>query len=220
MKVRLVLFDFDYTLGDSSEAIIDCFNTGLRGLGLPEATSEAIRRTIGLPIVDSLVAVAGEAARERGDEFRAAWRQRSDRIMVPGTRLLPGVRAAVDALHGERRMLGVVSTKYRVRLDGVLEREGLRDRFAVVLGGDDVATPKPAPEGLILAMDRVGVSARETLYVGDSIVDAEAAERAGVRFAAVLTGVTRRDELLRRRVAAWLPNLAGLPERVRRLESV
>ena len=213
--IRLILFDFDYTLGDSSEAIVDCFNTGLRGLGLPEASPEEIRRTIGLPIVDSLVAVAGEAARARGREFRALWRTRSDVIMAPMTFLLPGAREAVETLHGEGRRLGVVSTKYRVRLDEVFRREGLRERFSVVLGGDDVSTPKPDPEGLLAAMERAGARPHETLYVGDSVVDAEAAERARVRFVAVPTGVTPREAFAERAVTAWANGLAALPAIVR-----
>ena len=89
--------------------------------------------------------------------------------------------------------LGIVSTKYRYRIEDVLGREGLLELFEVIVGGEDVSEFKPDPESLNLALGKMGISPEAVLYVGDSVVDAEAAMRAGVPFAAVLSGSTPRE---------------------------
>jgi len=209
---RAILFDFDYTLADSSEPIIDCFNTGLRGLGLPEAGPQTIRRTIGLSLEESLVAVAGEESREHASEFRRHWRRRSDHVMVAGTRIFDWAPAAIDRLAGSGFRLGIVSTKYRARIEEVLRREGLDKHFETIVGGDDVVRVKPDPEGLLHAVDRMRTAREQTLYVGDSLVDAEAAHRADTCFAAVLTGVTKREAFADLPAWAVLKSVAELPE--------
>ena len=191
---KTFIFDFDYTLADSSRAVIECANTGLRGLGLPAAPPGAICRTIGLSLPETLVRLAGEKQRPLAAEFRRFWRRRSDQIMVDWTVLLPGAREAVRSLREKRLQTAIVSTKYRSRIEKVLRRERLRDAFEVIVGGEDVSAHKPDPEGLLRAIDDLGACRETTLYVGDSVVDAQTAERAGVAFAAVLSGVTRREE--------------------------
>ena len=57
---RAVLFDFDFTLADSSEGIVVCMNHALARLGLPPAPADAIRRTIGLDLHTALANLAGE----------------------------------------------------------------------------------------------------------------------------------------------------------------
>lgn len=204
------IFDFDYTLADSSRAVVECANNGLRGLGLPEASPDAIRRTIGLSLPETLVRLAGEQQRPLADEFRRFWRQRSDQIMVDWTVLLPGAPEAVRELREKGFQTGIVSTKYRSRIEEVLRREKLSDAFEVIVGGEDVAAHKPDPEGLLRAIDELGAAPEETLYVGDSITDARTAERANVSFAAVLTGVTRREEFEGLAVSRFLANLGEL----------
>ncbi len=212
MAPRTILFDFDYTLADSSEAIIDCFNVGLAGMGLPAAEPDAIRATIGLNLEDSLVAVAGEGFRARALEFRRLWRERSDVIMVDLTRLLPGVAETIDSLGDRGFELGVVSTKYRCRIEEVFDRTGLRHRFGSIVGGDDVRTHKPDPEGLLLSLERMRVRPEEALYVGDNVVDAEAAHRAGVGFVGVLSGVTPAERLRQWDCVAVVETVADLPD--------
>ena len=204
------LFDFDYTLADSSRAVIDCANTALRGLGLPAASADVIRRTIGLSLPETLVALAGEEQRPRTGEFRRFWRQRSDQIMVDWTLLLPGAREAVRSLRETGFQTGIVSTKYRSRIEKVLRRENLSDAFDLIVGGEDVSAHKPDPEGLLRAIESLGAFRERTLYVGDSVIDALTSERANVSFAAVLTGVTLREEFKGLVVHRYLADLREL----------
>jgi phosphoglycolate phosphatase len=113
--------------------------------------------------------------------------------MADKTVLLPGVRATVARLRARGLVLGIVSTKYRRRIEAILRREGLLAPFAAIVGGEDVAAHKPDPQSLNLAMARLRVTPDRALYVGDSVTDAEAARRAGLSFAAVLSGTTPRE---------------------------
>ncbi len=191
---RAVLFDFDYTLADSSSAVVDCCNGALASMGLQQAAPDDIRRTIGLSIPDTLARLAGEEHRHREQEFRTHWRKRSDVIMVEQTYLYDEAHTAVATLREHGLAAGIVSTKWRQRIVDVLERESLTDGFSVIVGGDNVAEHKPDPEGLLAAAKSLGAAPAEVIYVGDSTTDAKAAGRAGMRFVAVLSGVTPANE--------------------------
>ena len=69
------------------------------------------------------------------------------------------------------------------------------DFLDIVVGGEDVKAAKPSPEGVFFALEHLGSTPQETLYIGDSTVDAETARNAGVDFAGVLNGMTTADEL-------------------------
>ena len=210
-KFQAVVFDFDYTLADSSRAVIECANTALRGMGLPPASDDSIRRMIGLSLPETLVRLAGEQHRNRKDEFRRLWRAKSVHVMVDWTTLLPGVEAAIEALRNRGLSLGIVSTKFHSPIQAVLEREDLLAKFDAIIGGDDVKQFKPDPEGLLLAINQLGAEAGSTLYVGDNLTDAETARRAGVPFLAVLSGVTSPDEFKGYSVLEFLENVGTLP---------
>jgi phosphoglycolate phosphatase len=173
--------------------VVECFNTALLGIGLASADPQAIRRTIGLSIPDSLASVAGIEHLGRVEEFRLHWRRRSDEIMVDWTRVFDWTAPVCEELSAAGFALGIVSTKYRDRILATLERNGLEGRFAVVIGGEDVERHKPDPEGLLTAIARLGVRAEETLYVGDTVADAAAARGAGTPFVGVLSGMTGEE---------------------------
>lgn len=187
---RAVFFDFDFTLADSSPGVVVCMNHALSRLGLPPASDEAIRRTIGLDLVTVLGMLAGEEWKPRGREFLRHFTSKADEVMVASTVFLPDAARVLETLHGAGYRLGVVSTKYRHRVEEALERDGLLGLVDVVVGSDDVPRPKPAPDGLIKAAGALGLPADECVFVGDSVVDAKAARAAKMEFVAVLTGTT------------------------------
>ena len=191
---QAIIFDFDYTLADSSRGIIASVNYALNELGLPLADDEAIRQTIGLSLPDTLVELAGTEQRARSDEFVSLFIERADQVMVGLTILLDAVPETIECLKQRNVPLGIVSTKFRYRIEAVLSRENLLKEFTVIVGGEDVPEHKPNPQGLCTAIERLGCAPTHCLYVGDSLTDAETAKRAGVPFVAVLSGVTSRKD--------------------------
>jgi phosphoglycolate phosphatase len=208
---KSVIFDFDYTLVDSSTGVIECVNYALGRMGLPSGRPGAIRGMIGVSLSGMFDRLAGQEHGDRFDEFKRLFTARGDQVMLQGTRLFDSVRPVVEALLAAGISLGIVSTKFRYRIEEILERDGLRDAFAVIVGGEDVAVHKPDPTGLEAAIGVLGRSPAEVLYVGDTTVDAETSTRAGVLFAAVLSGVTPREALAGCQPWAILEDLTALP---------
>ncbi len=204
-----MLFDFDYTLGDSSAGIVACVNHALARLGRPEAPADAIRRTIGLTLEEIFTRLTGEAPAP--PDFRALFVARADRVMLDATVLYPEVPEVVASLRRDGLLLGVVTTKYARRVEAILDRAGLRSELSAIVGSDGVAAAKPDPAGLLAALAALAVAPDEALFVGDSVVDGEAARRAGVPFVAVLSGPTPRPELEALGPVAVLGRVAELP---------
>lgn len=201
---RAVLFDFDFTLADSSGGVVVCMNHALERLGLPPAPADDIHRVIGLDLGTSLGILAGEEWRSREEEFVEHFVGKADEVMVGSTSFLPGAARVLRTLHGAGYPTGVVTTKYRHRVEDALERDGLLAFVDVIVGADDVPRPKPAPDGLLRAADSLGIPTGDCVYVGDSEVDAMAASAAGMRFVAVLSGTTGEEVFARYPVEAVL----------------
>ncbi|MHB9031569.1 MAG: HAD family hydrolase [Anaerolineae bacterium] len=191
---RAILFDFDYTLVDSSPGIIACANYALREMGLPDAAPERIRSTIGLTLAETFGRLTGSSESAKQQRFTELFVSKANDIMVASTTLYPSAREVIPGLAVAGFQLGVVSTKYVDRLAGVLKREHLYDYFQVLVGGDQVAAQKPAPDGLLAAAARLKLEASQCLYVGDTPTDARAAGAAGMDFVAVLSGPSRAED--------------------------
>jgi phosphoglycolate phosphatase len=209
--IQTIVFDFDYTLADSSQGIVECVNYALRQLGLPEVSQDRICAMIGLSLPATLTQLAGQAHLSRTEDFVRLFIQRADEVMVNRTAVLEGVSETLRTLKSEGFSTGIVSTKFRHRIESVLSRERLLTWFDTIVGGEDVRAHKPDPEGLLTAIGQLKSQPANCLYVGDSVTDAETAERAGVSFVAVLSGVTPREEFIRYRVVRILRRISELP---------
>ena len=189
--VRAVLFDFDFTLGDSADAIVHCSRAAFGDMGLEPADPRAIRRTIGLTLQESFRQLVGGAEappHEDAEEYRRCYVAHADRVMTAMTSVYPPAATVLAAMRARGVATGIVSTKYRYRIESILEHAGLPGAVDVIVGGEDVTRHKPDPEGLLRALSGLGVDGASALYVGDHPVDGHAAARAGVRFVRVLTG--------------------------------
>lgn len=191
LPVQTIIFDFDYTLVESSRGTIDGVNFAFAKMGLPTASDAAIRQTIGLSLPNILPALSGESSNERVDEFTRLFYQRADETMVALAEFYPGVPETIRALQRLGIQLAIVSQKRRHYIQGILAHENLGEVFPVIVGGGD-APYKPNPEGLLKAVAQTDSTPQNCVYVGDSKTDAETARRAGIAFIAVLSGVTPR----------------------------
>jgi len=206
-----LLFDFDYTLGDSSPGVAQCMRYAFESLGKPVPDDDAIRRQIGLPLAGTVERLSGDPDPESDAAFVRLFVERADQVMLDSTTLFPGVPDMLRALGKDGLRLGVVSTKFGYRLDAILRRADLRDVFELIVGGDDVAEPKPHPAGLQRALELLALPTERVLYVGDSLVDAQAAQRTPMMFAAVLSGTTVERAFDAYPCRAVLPSVRALP---------
>jgi phosphoglycolate phosphatase len=214
MSFTSVVFDFDYTLADSSTGEIECISYAFTKMHFPLPSAEAIRKTIGLSLPETLKSLRSHSEESHVDEFRRLFAQRADEVMLDHIVLFDKAKPTIDALARRAITMGIVSTKFRYRIDAFLQRQGLDKAFAVVIGGEDVLAHKPDPSGLLAAITRLGRVARDVAYVGDSTTDAETAKRAGTPFVAVLTGMTPREAFDSFKPLAVINDLSQLPAAV------
>ena len=187
---QAVCFDFDYTLGDCTDSIVAGFRHGLTALGWPEPDREAVRATIGYLLEDAYTILTGDKSPENRAKFRPLFLEVAQELQRREAVLFPGAQELLRGLKARGIKTAIVSTKRGDTLEIIMDRFGLLRDLETVIGSADVRRPKPDPEGLLLAMGRMGVKPEDTLFCGDTVLDAGAAQNAGCRFAAVLNGTT------------------------------
>jgi phosphoglycolate phosphatase len=204
--VKAFIFDFDLTLADSTESVVDCSILTLSQLGFGGADEKKIKKTIGMTLENSFLFLTGTDDAVKAREYKAKYIANADSIGYK-TVWMKGAREAVVHLKSRGIKTAIVSTKIRRRITGFLEMENMLDMFDVITGGDDVTNNKPDPEGLVMTIGKLGVTNDEALYTGDSTVDQETAYNAGVKFAAVLTGVTKKKDFDGGKVFGFMKNI-------------
>lgn len=209
--VEAVVFDFDYTLADSSTGILKCIHYALQQMGLPPAPESRMRESIGLTLPKTLTFLTGREDTEAGAEFTRLFVEHADRIMADHTVLYETAPEVIEMLRMAGLPLGIVSTKYCYRIEGILQREALLQHFEIIVGGEDVTDHKPHPLSLQRALKHLDCPPEQAVYIGDHTVDAEAASRAGVPFVAVLTGTSGRHQFDTAQCLGILDDLAALP---------
>ena len=194
MAFEAVFFDFDYTLGDATEAIVTGFQYAFPQMGLPQPDRESIRRTVGLTLEDGYTALSGDPDPARRAEFRRLYTEKANPLQVKVTKLFPGAAELLAALKAAGIPAGVVSTKKSATLKAVVAARGIGHLLCSVTGGDMVTAPKPDPQGLLAAIAALGLEPGQVLFCGDTVIDGETARRAGTHFCAVLNGTTTRED--------------------------
>ena len=194
MRYEAVIFDFDYTLADATEAIIECFNYAFKMVNLPEQDILTIKKTVGMSVPTAITVMTGVVNEEILKECRAHFVGKADEIMTAKTVLFPDTISTLNYLRDNNIKMGIVTNKYRYRIEQTLNLYNLTEHIELVIGNEDVINAKPDPEALNTASAKLNITKDKILYVGDSLVDAEAAERAGIDFVAVTTGTTAADE--------------------------
>ncbi len=187
---RLLVFDLDGTLVDSSRDLAAAVNAALQRVAPGTAP-------IPLPAVISFV---GEGARllvERSlrhsglelppDDVLPVFLDCYSERLLDTTRLYPGIAEALSALRP--RTLAVLSNKPGPFSRTILEGLGVAARFARIWGAGDVTARKPDPSGLLRLARELGARADETLMIGDSATDVATARAAGVKGIGVAWGL-------------------------------
>lgn len=192
--LKTIIFDFDYTLGDSTKGIALSTNYALERLGYATADMEAIKRTIGLSLKDTYFKLTNRESLEEAKQFARLFKEKADLVMVDNTKLYAGVKEILQKLRDKGYQTAIVTTKFHYRIEQILHKFEATDLIGLIVGAEDVKVEKPNPEGLLWAIAHLEASREEVLYIGDSLVDAKTAENASVNFAAVLTGTTTREE--------------------------
>jgi HAD superfamily hydrolase (TIGR01509 family) len=185
--------------------MVDATNYALTSCGFAREEPKRIKTFIGYPLDIMFPELCN------GDliELKACFHRRAGEIMVDRTEPLPGAQEVLTALKDSGFRLAVATTKFRENSGGIFAKLGWENVFDVMAFGDDVTRVKPAPDIIELVLDRLGAKKEETLMVGDTRNDIEAARAAGVRCVAVNSPFNNED-LQEYRPLAVLPSLVDL----------
>lgn len=193
LRSKIIIFDLDGTIIDSTEAILESFGTAYATFGTEVPSAESIKVLIGLPL--DVIFVKLGVPEEEAMAYVKAYKEHYRTIHTQKTTLIPGAKEAVEHAHTYAR-LGIVTTKTTEYSRELLEHFDLMKYFDVLIGRDDVEHPKPHPEPVLKALAQLNYRfGTVTYFVGDTCVDMVAAEEAEIGSIGVLTGYMGKDEL-------------------------
>ena len=210
MSYNTYLFDFDYTLCDSSEGIIMSYQHVLHSHGYHDVSDDTIRLTIGKTLVDSFSIMTGVTDKDTLQQWHEEYVRFADTCMTQHTYFFPETKDVLLQLKEKGTHLGIISTKYAYRITRFMEQHFPTDFFDIVVGIESVKEPKPSPEGLLLAVRHVGEPLNRVLYLGDNVIDAQTARDARVDFCGILHEPTSKQDLEPYPHVALLPDLCGI----------
>jgi HAD superfamily hydrolase (TIGR01549 family) len=191
LNIRCVLLDLDGTLVDTWNLYLECYLRTLEPYAGRRLTFDELRALHPTSELGAFSrAVPAERVAEAHADFLRYYRLLHAELCGG---VYPGVAEALAALRAGGLTVGLVTGKSHGAWEITRDLLSLGD-FAVFVGDEDVSAPKPSPEGLRLAIERLRVDPEHAVYVGDSVNDALAARDAGLRFVAALWAKSR-DEL-------------------------
>lgn len=189
--ITTLLFDFDGTLFDTNELIIQTFQHVLNEHFPGEYDRDSILPFLGPTLSDTFTSIAPDKAAQLVQEYQAWNRAHHDEL----AKEFDGVSETLAELKAQGFKMAIVSTK---RTEMV--RRGLRlfdgeQYFEAVIGLDEVTNPKPDPEPILLALQQLDRSPEEALMIGDNFHDILGGRNAGVRTAGVAWAIKGEEYL-------------------------
>jgi pyrophosphatase PpaX len=196
------LFDLDGTLIDSIELILRSYRHTMRTHRGVEPPDDVWMEGLGTPLWVQFRHWTEDETEIQAmvDTYRTYNLAHHDELVRP----YDGVVAEVRRLRADGKALGLVTSKMRGGALKGLRLAGIEDAFTVVVGSDDVTNPKPHPEPVLIALERLGRTPDEAVFIGDSRHDLECGRAAGVATAAVLWGPFDRAHLQDLEPDYWL----------------
>ena len=199
MDVRLAVFDCDGTLVDTESGIVRSMNRAFASEGLDAPDADRVRHVVGLSLLESVRELLPKGSPELHETLVKAYREAYFELrQQPEFQqdLFPGTLEVFDALHERGILLGIATGKSRRGLDTTLDLHGIRARFATLQTADD-APSKPHPGMVVQAMEETGSKPGETIFLGDTVFDMQAAAHARATAIGVAWGYHPTEELQR-----------------------
>ncbi len=193
IRSKVVLFDLDGTIIDSTVAILESFEKAYTSFGMTVPTDETIKSFIGLPLDVMFVKLGVDEAEAMG--YVKAYKAHYRTIHTEKTVLLPRAKEAIELAHTYAK-LGVVTTKTSEYSRVLLKHFDLMQYFDVLIGREDVEQPKPHSEPVIKALKALEYRFGRIAYmVGDTGSDMLSAYDANIASIGVLCGYGNEEDL-------------------------
>ena len=196
LNCKLVILDFDGTVGDTNELIIGTMLATMAELGLERRSREACNATIGLPLAECFRVLYPGLPDDRieacADSYRDIFRRLQPQIHTP---LFPHVRETMAELKSRGILMSLASSRRHDSLQRMTEEVGIGEYVSFLIGTDEVEHPKPEPELVLKTLAHFGLRPEQALVVGDAPYDILMGKAAGCRTCAVTYGNGSREAL-------------------------
>jgi len=194
MPFKLIIFDLDGTLVDTSRDITNALNYALNSFGLKSFTVEETVKMIGEGISRLIEKVLGQENLQLKDEVIKKFLDYYSEHLIDYSKVYPYVRETLEKLNGYKK--AVISNKRENLSTKLLDKLDLLKYFDFVVGSDTTSERKPSAIPVIHVFKKLGVEPQETMMVGDSDYDIEAGKKAGVKTAGVTYGYREKQYLM------------------------
>ena len=196
MSIKLIIFDFDGTLGDTRRNIVTTMQVTIKEMQLPSRTETECASTIGLPLAECFRTlfpdIPDEIIPRCAETYRRFFNENLQKITPTA---FPGVVDTLSVLHQKGFVLTIASSRSRKSLTELTRDMGIADYISYLIGADDVKEAKPKPEPVLKTLAAMQFAASETLVVGDMSVDILMGANAGTKTCGVTWGNGSREEL-------------------------
>ena len=209
MNFRAILFDLDGTLIDQFTAIHRAFSKTLSKMGLREPSYEEVKRAVGGASEATMTKLIGPS---RAKEAVAILRPIFEAEMLLDLTCLPYVKEGLKLITENHIPCAVLTNKYGPHARSSCKHLGLSEHLKFVLGANDTKWKKPEPQFARVALEKLGSSPDETIYVGDSPYDYDTAVKSKMQCHLVATGTHSYDELSALNAQTTHPNFESLVE--------
>ena len=194
-EAKLIVFDWDGTLMDSADHIVNCLQRAITELSLEPKTDDELKNIIGLGLREALFALYPQATDEELTALVDRYRKHFFDQNTAPSELFTGARELVKELQTKDYFLAVATGKGRNGLDKVLKETGMGEYFPITRCADE-SHSKPHPQMMLDIIDYYGIEANEAIMVGDTEYDLQMANNAAAHSVAVSYGVHEKKRLL------------------------
>lgn len=194
-EIKLIILDFDGTLGDTAALIIRTMQATIKELGLPSRTDKECGEMIGLRLIEIPHVLFPECG-DISELYASTYRRLFHEFNTDGAvTLYPNVMETLMELKRRGKTLTIASSRSHASLAEYIENLGLSDIISYILGADDVKEGKPNPEAIFKTLERFDFDTEETIMIGDTVFDINMGINAGVKTCGVTYGNGSRESL-------------------------
>jgi pyrophosphatase PpaX len=190
--IDTILFDFDSTLVDTGELIVESWQHTFRTFEGKERPRAEILRTIGEPLSVTMAKTLPQVPLE---ESLVVYREYHKEHFTGEIMCFPGIPEMLARLKEERYSLALVTSRLRGTTMLGIEKYGLRDYFDAIITCDDTERHKPDPDPIFAALEIIKKKPEEAVMVGDTAFDIICAKNAGVKSVLATWGRADRGRL-------------------------
>jgi phosphoglycolate phosphatase len=216
VKIKLIIFDIDGTLVDSSIDITNALNYATEPYNLEKLTVKKTISMVGEGLTRLVEKLLGEDRSEILPEVMDRFLDYYSEHLTDFTLPYPGVRETLEELRNYKK--AVISNKREFLTRRLLEKLELLKYFDIVMGSDSIGEKKPSPKPVIHVLKMLSLKPEEAIIIGDSNYDIDAGKAAGVTTMAVSYGF--RDVRLLKEADYIIDNIKELLLKLNRLNKV